>query len=93
MNILILGAGGREHTLAWKIKQSKQCDQLYVSPGNAGTQQVAQNVHLFSGEYDQSAFEQIASFVQEKDVRLLVVGPEAPLVAGVKDYFSQRTFT
>lgn len=90
MNILILGSGGREHALAWKIKQSPQCDQLYVAPGNAGTSTVAQNVSLVCGEYHDEAFAQIADFVKEQDIQLLVVGPEAPLVAGIQDYFAQH---
>lgn len=90
MNILILGSGGREHALAWKISQSAQCDELYVAPGNAGTAAIAQNVSLFTGDYNERAFEQIANFVRENNVHLLVVGPEAPLVAGIKDYFAQQ---
>ena len=90
MNILILGSGGREHALAWKIQQSNQCDTLYVSPGNAGTATVAQNVSLFSGDYDEEAFAKVAAFVLERDIQLLVVGPEAPLVAGIRDCFAQR---
>ncbi len=90
MNILILGSGGREHALAWKIRQSPQCDQLYVAPGNAGTAAVAHDVSLFSGDYSEAAFARIASFVMEKNIRLLLVGPEAPLVAGIRDYFGQR---
>ena len=89
MNILILGSGGREHALAWKMKQSPQCDGLYVAPGNAGTASIARNVSLFSGDYNQEAFVQIAAFVLDKNVTLLVVGPEAPLVAGIRDYFAQ----
>ena len=90
MNILILGSGGREHALAWKIRQSSRCDNLYVAPGNAGTASVAHNVSLFAGDYNESAFNQIATFVVEKNIQLLVVGPEAPLVAGIRDYFTQR---
>ncbi|MGB3850545.1 MAG: phosphoribosylamine--glycine ligase [Tunicatimonas sp.] len=90
MNILILGSGGREHALAWKIRQSPHCNQLYVSPGNAGTATVARNVALFSGDYNERAFAQIAAFTVEKNIQLLVVGPEAPLVAGIRDYFMQR---
>ena len=90
MNILILGSGGREHALAWKIQQSPQCDTLYVSPGNAGTEAIAQNVSLFSGDYNEDAFARIATFLLDHDVQLLVVGPEAPLVAGIQDYFKQR---
>ena len=90
MNILILGSGGREHALAWKIHQSPRCDQLYVAPGNAGTASLAHNVTLFSGDYSEAVFAQIATFVLEKEIQLLVVGPEAPLVAGIRDYFAQR---
>ena len=86
MNILILGAGGREHALAWKIKQSSQCESLYVSPGNAGTAQVAENVTLFSA-YDDAAFARIADFALTHHITLIVVGPEAPLVAGIQDFF------
>ena len=81
MNILILGSGGREHALAWKIKQSKKCSNLYVGPGNAGTSTVAENVNL--GVTD---FEAIANFLIEKNIHLLVVGPEVPLVEGIRDY-------
>ncbi len=90
MNILILGSGGREHALAWKIRQSSRCDQLYVAPGNAGTASIAHNVSLFTGDYNERAFAQIADFVIKQNIRLLVVGPEAPLVAGIRDYFTQR---
>lgn len=82
MNILIIGSGGREHALAWKIKQSTHCDQLYVAPGNAGSATIAQNVSI--GVED---FEQLGQFVQEKNIDLIVVGPEAALVKGIRDYF------
>ena len=90
MNILIIGAGGREHALAWKIQQSDRCDQLYVSPGNAGTEAIAQNVSLFSGNFDEASFANVANFILKKNITLLVVGPEAPLVAGIRDYLEQR---
>ena len=90
MNILILGSGGREHALAWKIRQSARCEQLYVSPGNAGTDTVAHNASLSSGEFDEAAFIRVANFILEKKIDLLVVGPEAPLVAGIRDYLTQR---
>jgi phosphoribosylamine---glycine ligase len=80
MNILVLGSGGREHTFAWKLQESKYCDKLYVSPGNAGTASIAQNAVLYT-------FEDMASFVIENNIEMLVVGPEAPLVAGVVDFF------
>jgi phosphoribosylamine--glycine ligase len=86
MNILILGSGGREHTLAWKIKQSLQCDKLFVAPGNAGTALVAKNIAI-----DLQDFEKIAEFSLKNKIELIVVGPEAPLVEGVVDYFNNRT--
>ena len=83
MNILILGSGGREHTFAWKINQSSQCSQLYVSPGNAGTEKFAKNVDL-------NGFEQIAQFIKSEKIDMLVVGPEGPLVDGVIDFFKGK---
>ncbi len=82
MNILILGAGGREHALAWKLKQSKSLSQLFVAPGNAGTAQIAKNIPI--GVND---FEAIKSFVLTNDVGMVIVGPEDPLVNGIHDYF------
>ena len=82
MNILILGSGGREHALAWKIKQSSRCNDLFVAPGNAGTSQICENVPL-----SLSNFKSIKEFVQLKKIGLVVVGPEAPLVDGIVDYF------
>jgi phosphoribosylamine--glycine ligase len=82
MNILIVGNGGREHALAWKLRQSQQCDKLFVAPGNTGTSLVAQNV-----EIDVEDFQKLGQFCKENTVELLVVGPEAPLVKGIRDYF------
>jgi len=82
MNILIIGGGGREHALAWKIAQSPQLDSLYIAPGNAGTAGVGTNVPI--GVED---FEGIKQLVLEKEIKLVVVGPEAPLVAGITDFF------
>lgn len=82
MNVLILGSGGREHTLAWKISQSPLLDKLYVAPGNAGTAAIAANVDLALTD-----FESLGSFCLNNNIKMLVVGPEAPLVAGVADYF------
>jgi phosphoribosylamine--glycine ligase len=84
MNILILGSGGREHTFAWKIAQSDQCEQLFVAPGNAGTHAIATNVTI--GVTD---FEAIKELVITKAIQMVVVGPEAPLVAGIHDFFLQ----
>src|SRR5262245_52982359 len=82
MNILLLGSGGREHALAWKLVQSKHCDQLYIAPGNAGTAQHGANVNLPVTDFDA-----IKQFVLDKDITLLIVGPEEPLVKGITDSF------
>lgn len=82
MNILLLGSGGREHAMAWKISQSKLCTQLYIAPGNPGTAKCGENVAI--GVND---FAALADFCTEKLVEMLVVGPEDPLVNGVYDFF------
>src|SRR6056297_4245566 len=82
MNILILGAGGREHALAWKLKQSTKLHKLYVAPGNAGTAQIANNIPI-----DVNDFEGIKQFVLNNQVGMVVIGPEDPLVNGIHDYF------
>lgn len=84
MNILILGSGGREHTFAWKLSQSKLCDKLFVAPGNAGTKKISTNVNI--GVND---FEAIKELVLSEDIKMVVVGPEDPLVNGVHDFFLQ----
>ncbi|MCF6170460.1 MAG: phosphoribosylamine--glycine ligase [Bacteroidales bacterium] len=84
MNILILGAGGREHALAWKIAQSPKTGKLYIAPGNAGTRNLGTNLPL-----DVNDFKNVAMAVVEKDIDMVVVGPEAPLVNGIADYFLQ----
>jgi phosphoribosylamine--glycine ligase len=86
MNILILGSGGREHALAWKLKKSKICDQLYIAPGNAGSEREGINVAL-----DLMDFEAIGQFVLDKDIGLVFVGPELPLVKGIVDYFQNKS--
>ena len=83
MNILIIGGGGREHALAWKIAQSPQLDKLYIAPGNAGTATLGTNVPV--GVDD---FEGIKKLVLDKGINMVVVGPEAPLVNGIADFFS-----
>lgn len=83
MNILLLGSGGREHALAWKISQSKKVKKLYIAPGNAGTMQVGENVDL-----KLSNFESIKQFVLKKEINMVVVGPEQPLVDGFSDFFN-----
>ncbi len=84
MNILILGSGGREHALAWKIAQSPLTDYLYIGPGNAGTALVGINTPI-----DTTDFESIKTFVIEKEIDMVVVGPEVPLVNGIHDFFLQ----
>lgn len=81
MKVLLLGGGGREHALAWKISRSAKLEKLYIAPGNAGTAEIAENVALAVTD-----FEAIAAFIQEKGIRMLVVGPEDPLVAGIRDF-------
>ena len=85
MNLLLLGSGGREHALAWKIAQSPKIEQLFIAPGNAGTAQVGTNVALRADD-----FEGIERFVLEHHINMVVVGPEDPLVKGVYDYFAAR---
>ncbi len=82
MNILLLGSGGREHALAWKMAQSPKVGQLYIAPGNAGTATVGTNVDLQTND-----FAGIKTFVLANHVDMVVVGPEDPLVAGIYDYF------
>ncbi len=82
MNVLVLGSGGREHTLAWKIKQSPSCEKLYVLPGNAGTGIIAENLDISGSDH-----EKIKDFILKNGIGLVVVGPEAPLVEGIRDYF------
>ena len=82
MNILLLGSGGREHAMAWKLSQSSLLSVLYVAPGNAGTDLIATNVPL-----DPMDFKAVDRFIRRNDINMLIVGPEAPLVAGIVDYF------
>ena len=82
MKILLLGSGGREHALAWKIAQSPKVEHLFIAPGNAGTRLVGENVPIKADDFDA-----IAAFVTEKNVDMVVVGPEDPLVKGIYDYF------
>lgn len=85
MKILLLGSGGREHALAWKIAQSPQVEKLYIAPGNAGTTAVGENVDIRATD-----FEAIRTFVLKENVNMVVVGPEDPLVAGIYDYFANE---
>jgi phosphoribosylamine---glycine ligase len=83
MNILLLGSGGREHALAWKMKQSPKCGKLFIAPGNAGTAQVGINVDMSVND-----FEVMRAFCLQNNVKMIVVGPEEPLVRGVYDFFA-----
>lgn len=85
MNILIVGSGGREHALAWKIHQSRHCNNLYVAPGNAGTALVAENISIAVDD-----FVKLGAFCIEHKIELVVVGPEVPLVKGIRDYFESK---
>ena len=82
MKLLLLGSGGREHALAWKIAQSPKIEKLYIAPGNAGTSEVGENVAIKADD-----FAAIKEFVVKNDINMVVVGPEDPLVKGIYDYF------
>lgn len=82
MRVLLLGSGGREHALSWKIAQSSMLEELFIAPGNAGTKNHGKNVDL-----DPTDFEAIKSFVLENEIEIVVVGPEDPLVLGIHDFF------
>ena len=82
MNVLLLGSGGREHAIAWKLNQSSKLTKLYIAPGNAGTASVGQNININIGQFDE-----IKDFVLSNNVNMVVVGPEQPLVDGIVDYF------
>ncbi|HEV7224727.1 MAG TPA: phosphoribosylamine--glycine ligase [Pirellulales bacterium] len=85
MNVLIIGNGGREHALAWKISQSPRVERIFVAPGNAGTAEQAENVDLQAGD-----FPRLIKFAKENQVGLTVVGPEGPLTAGIVDAFQHE---
>ncbi|MBK5285276.1 MAG: phosphoribosylamine--glycine ligase, partial [Bacteroidia bacterium] len=82
LTILLLGSGGREHAIAWKIQQSKLCKNLFIAPGNPGTEGCGTNVSLSVND-----FSSIGKFCLEKNIDMVVVGPEDPLVNGITDYF------
>ena len=88
MNILLLGSGGREHALAWKIAQSPRTDKLYIAPGNAGTKDVGENVDIKATDFDA-----LKVFALERDIQMIVVGPEDPLVNGIYDCFKNDVAT
>jgi phosphoribosylamine---glycine ligase len=87
MNILILGSGGREHALAWKISQSKKAGKIFIAPGNAGTATVGTNLDVDPGN-----FPAVKKAVEDCKIEIVIVGPEAPLVEGISDYFSADDF-
>ena len=88
MKILLLGGGGREHALAWKIAQSDKCDKLFIAPGNAGTAEVGENVAIKADD-----FEALKTFAADNGIGMVVVGPEDPLVKGVYDDFKSDSRT
>jgi phosphoribosylamine--glycine ligase len=87
MKILLIGSGGRENALAWKLLQSEELKQLYITPGNAGTGNIAENIELTPDN-----FESIGKFVLSCKVNMVIVGPEEPLVNGIADYFLQHEY-
>lgn len=88
MKILLVGGGGREHTLAWKISQSKLCDKLFIAPGNAGTTAFGENVAITVND-----FEALALFCISNSIAMLIVGPEEPLVKGIYNFFKENPST
>lgn len=85
MNVLLIGSGGREHAIAWKLTQSKNLSKLYIAPGNAGTARLGVNIEIGVNDFDN-----MAKLVIEKDIKLVVVGPEDPLVNGITDFFKSH---
>lgn len=85
MKVLIIGSGGREHTLAWKISQSENVKEIYIAPGNAGTAQVGTNVNIKADEIDK-----LLDFALKEDIGMTIVGPEVPLVMGITDLFREN---
>ena len=88
MRILLLGSGGREHALAWKIAQSKKCEKLFIAPGNAGTSQLGTNVNIGVNDFDA-----LKNFAYNNHINMVVVGPEDPLVNGIYDEFKRDART
>ena len=85
INVLLIGSGGREHALAWGIAKSPLLDQLFIAPGNPGTETLGQNVIL-----DTSNHSAVLEFIEANDIKLTVVGPEQPLVDGIADFLEDR---
>ncbi len=82
MNVLLVGGGGREHAIAWKLAQSKRLGRLYIAPGNPGTAQCGTNVDISAND-----IEKLVDFAKSNDVGLAVIGPEDPLAGGIVDVF------
>ena len=87
MKILILGSGGREHALAWKISQSTLVKKIFIAPGNAGTELIGENIQV-----DPDDFDSVGEFVVKKKIDMVIVGPEVPLVNGIRDFFLDHDF-
>ena len=85
MRVLVIGGGGREHALVWKISQSPKVTDIYCAPGNAGTAEIAHNVPIAADQIDQ-----LLEFAQKNEIGLTVVGPEQPLVMGIVDQFEEK---
>ena len=85
MNVLILGSGGREHALAWKVSQSSSCNKLFIAPGNSGTSEIGQNIKI-----NVTDFEKIKTLAINEEIEMIIVGPEDPLVNGVYDFFNNE---
>src|SRR5256885_13766692 len=81
MKVLLIGSGGREHAMAWKLAQSARVSELFVAPGNAGTSQVAENVAI-----DPLKFKEVEKFIKKAGVQFVVIGPEDPLAAGLAGF-------
>lgn len=85
MNVLVLGSGGREHAISWKLSQSKNLDNIFIAPGNAGTSSVGTNISISPED-----FRSVEDFVTTNQINMIVVGPEAPLVGGIVDFFRAK---
>ena len=87
MNIAVIGSGGREHSICFKLKQSKQINKIFCIPGNAGTSTIAENINI-----DVLNFKSISKFLKNNNTKIVFVGPEVPLVKGIKNYLEKKKF-
>ncbi|MEM4235030.1 MAG: phosphoribosylamine--glycine ligase N-terminal domain-containing protein, partial [Candidatus Methanomethylicaceae archaeon] len=85
MKVLLIGSGGREHTLAWGLVQSPKLSKLFIAPGNAGTAQLGENIPISAENLSE-----LAQFAKREQIDLTIVGPEAPIVAGIRDLFERE---